>query len=69
MFSLGAEKEDTFINDATYYWQFYVTVLSHGTLTGWNPVGENISKQFSSNQPENLVPHVSEHINVQSTWH
>lgn len=34
MFSLAAEKEDTFINDAAYYWQFYVTVLSHGTLTG-----------------------------------
>lgn len=38
MFSLGAEEEETFINDATYYWQFYLTVLSHGTLAGWNPL-------------------------------
>lgn len=38
MFSLGAEKEETFINNTAYYWQFYVSVLSHRTLTGWNPL-------------------------------
>lgn len=38
MFSLWAQKADTFINDTTYYWQICTLVISHRILTGWNPL-------------------------------